>query len=283
MKLVRFTTDGRTRIGKLSGGGVVDLEPIVTEVNGSMRTLLTRLSEFRGAMERLDGPVTPLSQVKLEAPVNDPQKFLAMGMNYEKHVQEGEAMGIPRPQTQIFFAKAVSAINGPYDPIDMPRISEQLDYECELAFVIGKRCRHVSAADALSVVAGYMAANDVSVRDWQLRSPTIMMGKSFDTHAPIGPWLTLADEVPDPQDLGIRTYVNGEQRQNSNTSDMIYKIRDQIEHLSAAMTLEPGDIVITGTPSGVGVVTGTWLKIGDVVRVEIDGLGHIENIVRAEP
>lgn len=283
MKLARFSYEGRTSIGKVLGDGIVDLEPVIPGVNGSMRTLLTKLPELRAAIEAHSGTAIPLSAVKLEVPVNDPQKCLAIGLNYEKHAQEGEQMGIPRPAVQSWFAKCVSALNGPFDPINLPRVSEQLDYECELAYVIGKRCKHVRAEEARDVIAGYMVANDVSVRDWQLRSPTTMIGKSFDTHAPMGPWLTLADEVPDAENLGIRTYVNGEERQNSNTNDLIYGIGAQIEHLTAVMTLEPGDIILTGTPSGVGIVLGKWLKAGDVVRIEIDTLGHIENVVRAEP
>ena len=164
----------------------------------------------------------------------------------------------------------------------MPRVSDKLDYEAELGVVIGTRCRHVKEEDALTNVAGYLVCNDVSVRDWQMRSPTFTLGKSFDTHGPIGPWITTADEVPDPHALTLHLDVNGEERQRSSTADMIYNIRQQIAYLSTVMTLEPGDLIATGTPSGVGVATKRYLKVGDIVRVEVDGLGFIENQVAAE-
>jgi 2-keto-4-pentenoate hydratase/2-oxohepta-3-ene-1,7-dioic acid hydratase in catechol pathway len=148
--------------------------------------------------------------------------------------------------------------------------------------VIGKRCRHVSAADALSVVGGYLVCNDVTVRDWQSRSPTYTLGKSFDTHGPIGPWITTADEIADPHALTMHLSVNGIEKQRTSTGDMIYTIRDQIAYLSTVMTLEPGDLIATGTPANVGIATGSFLKAGDVVRVEVDGLGAIENTVVQE-
>ena len=167
----------------------------------------------------------------------------------------------------------------------MPRASDWLDYEAELGVVIGRRCRHVSAEDAPSVVAGYLAVNDVTVRDWQIRSPTMTLGKSFNTHGPIGPWMVTPDEVPDPHALRLRMLVNGEVRQDVNTGEMIYDIWQQIAHLSTVMTLEPGDILATGTPSGIGAAfkPPQFRKVGDVMRVEIEGIGAIENIVVPEP
>ncbi|TCW78786.1 5-carboxymethyl-2-hydroxymuconate isomerase [Burkholderia sp. SRS-46] len=281
MKLCRFTIDDSIRIGKIDGDEVVDLSSAIG-ANASMRQLLGRLDTIRADLEAMVEPRISLSRVKLEAPIDDPQKFLIIGMNYRAHAEEAAAAGIPIPATQLWTNKQVSCINGPYDPIVLPSVSDKLDYEVELAFVIGRRCRHVAAEDALSVIAGYFVANDVSVRDWQQRSPTHTLGKSFDTHGPIGPWLTTADEVRDPHALTIRLSVNGEERQRSSTGDMIYSIGEQISYLSTVMTLEPGDIVATGTPSGVGVARGTFLKAGDIVRAEVDGLGYIENRVRAE-
>jgi 2-keto-4-pentenoate hydratase/2-oxohepta-3-ene-1,7-dioic acid hydratase in catechol pathway len=220
--------------------------------------------------------------VTLRAPIDDPQKFLAIGMNYRAHAEEAAAAGIPTPKSQLWFNKQVSCICGPYDPVVIPRASAQVDYEAELAFVIGKRCRHVAAADAFGVVAGYMVCNDVTARDWQFRSPTYTLGKSFDTHGPIGPWITTADEVPDPHALMLHLSVNGIERQRSSTGDMIYDIRQQIAYLSTVMTLEPGDLIATGTPSGVGIAANSFLRHGDIVRVEVDGLGAIENRVVAE-
>ena len=220
--------------------------------------------------------------MRLAAPINDPQKFLAIGMNYKAHADEAAAAGIPVPTSQLWFNKQVSCITGPYDPIELPKVSDKVDYEAELAFVIGKRCRHVPAEQARSVIAGYLVANDVSVRDWQARSPTFTLGKSFDTHGPIGPWLTTDDEIPDPLALDMRLTVNGEQLQHTSTGDMIYDIYSQIAYLSTVMTLEPGDLISTGTPSGVGIARGRFLKAGDVVRVEIERLGMIENTVKPE-
>jgi 2-keto-4-pentenoate hydratase/2-oxohepta-3-ene-1,7-dioic acid hydratase in catechol pathway len=167
----------------------------------------------------------------------------------------------------------------------MPMASDKLDYEAELGVVIGKRCRHVSEADAPSVVAGYTICNDVSVRDWQMRSPTMTLGKSFNTHGPFGPWIVTADEIPDPHDLQMRMKLNDEVRQETSTGGMVYNIWQQIAYLSTVMTLEPGDVIATGTPSGVGVAMKppSFVKVGDVMRVEIDGIGHIENRVIAEP
>jgi 2-keto-4-pentenoate hydratase/2-oxohepta-3-ene-1,7-dioic acid hydratase in catechol pathway len=198
-------------------------------------------------------------------------------MNYREHAKEAEALGIPTPPSQLWFNKQVSCITGPFDPVIYPAVSEKLDYEAELAVVIGTRCRAVSRADARSVIAGYMVANDVSARDWQMRASTITLGKSFDTHGPIGPWIVTDDAVPDPHALTLHLSVNGEERQRTSTGDMIYDIYDQIAYLSTVMTLEPGDILSTGTPSGVGIITNGLLSIGDVVRVEVDGIGVIEN------
>ena len=214
---------------------------------------------------------------------DDPQKYLGIGMNYKAHAEEARLAGIPTPTSQLWFNKQVSCITGPFDPIVKPDVSDELDYEIELGVVIGQRCRHVDVANARSVIAGYLVANDVSVRDWLMkRSPTFTLGKSFDTHGPIGPWLTTDDEVPDPLDLDMRLSVNGEQRQHHRTNDMIYDIYEQIAYLTTVMTLMPGDILATGTPSGIAAPTGRWLKAGDVVRAEIDGLGAIENTVVSE-
>jgi 2-keto-4-pentenoate hydratase/2-oxohepta-3-ene-1,7-dioic acid hydratase in catechol pathway len=281
MKLCRFTERGNVRIGKIVAERVIDLSA-VPGVTGSMRSLLTSLPQLRAKLELATAPSFALSSVELNAPINDPQKFLAIGMNYKAHADEAAAAGIPIPKSQLWFNKQVSCISGPFDYIELPKVSGQLDYEAELGVVIGKRCRHVKAADARSVVAGYFAANDVTCRDWQFRSPTFTLGKSFDTHGPIGPWLTTDDEVSDPHALTMRLTVNGEERQKSSTGDMIYNIFDQIAYLSTVMTLEPGDLLATGTPAGVGIARGQFLKDGDVIRVEIDELGAIENRVQAE-
>jgi 2-keto-4-pentenoate hydratase/2-oxohepta-3-ene-1,7-dioic acid hydratase in catechol pathway len=224
-----------------------------------------------------------LDEIRLLAPVQ-PRKFLAIGLNYADHIAES---GMEAPEFPVFFNKQVTCVVGPHDDVHMPRVSSLLDYEGELAVVIGARCRHVREDRAHEVIAGYTIANDVSVRDWQIRTPTMTMGKSFDTHGPLGPWVVTPDELGDPHDLTIKTYVNDELRQDASTSEMIYSCFQQVAHLSEAFTLEPGDVIATGTPAGIGAVRQPFpdglLKVGDVVRVEIDGIGAISNTVVDEP
>ncbi|HSS61449.1 MAG TPA: fumarylacetoacetate hydrolase family protein [Candidatus Limnocylindrales bacterium] len=225
----------------------------------------------------------PLEQVRLLAPVL-PRKFLAIGLNYADHIAES---GMEAPEYPVFFNKQVTCVVGPNDGVHMPHVSNLLDYEGELALVIGTRCRHVDEDRAHKVIAGYTITNDVSVRDWQIRTPTMTMGKSFDTHGPLGPWLVTPDELGDPHALTIRTFVNDELRQDGNTGEMIYNCYQQISHLSQAFTLEPGDVIATGTPAGIGAVRQPFpeglLKVGDVVRVQIDGIGELSNTVVEEP
>ena len=279
MRLCRFTTDHAIQIGKVVADNTVVSLSAVVDGETSMRRVLERLPALRAAFEAVEGPATPLAQARLLAPIDDPQKYLAIGMNYQAHADEAAAAGYPAPKSQLWFNKQVSCITGPFDPIVRPKVSDKLDYEAELGYVIGTKCRHVSEADALSVIAGYLICNDVSVRDWQHRSPTYTLGKSFDTHGPIGPWITTADEIANPEDLGMRLTVNGIVRQNAKTNDLIYKIAQQIAYLTTVMTLYPGDVIATGTPSGVAAVDQNWRKPGDVVRVEIEGLGAIENLI----
>ena len=224
-----------------------------------------------------------LEDIRLLAPVQ-PRKFLAIGLNYADHIAES---GMDAPRFPVFFNKQVTCVVGPGEDVHMPRVSSLLDYEGELAVVIAKRCRHVSVEHAHEVIAGYTITNDLSVRDWQLRTPTMTMGKSFDTHGPLGPWIVTQNELGDPHDLQIRTYVNEELRQDGNTREMIYDCYQQVAHLSEAFTLEPGDVIATGTPAGIGAVRQPFpeglLKAGDVVRVEIEGIGELRNIVVQEP
>jgi 2-keto-4-pentenoate hydratase/2-oxohepta-3-ene-1,7-dioic acid hydratase in catechol pathway len=224
-----------------------------------------------------------LEDVRLLAPVQ-PRKFLAIGLNYADHIAES---GMEAPQFPVFFNKQVTCVVGPDEDVHMPRVSSLLDYEGELAVVIGTRCRHVPEERAHEVIAGYTIANDLSVRDWQVRTPTMTMGKSFDTHGPLGPWIVAQNELGDPHDLSIRTYVNDELRQDGNTGRMIYDCYEQVAHLSQAFTLEPGDVIATGTPAGIGAVRQPFpeglLKVGDIVRVEIDRIGELRNTVVEEP
>jgi 2-keto-4-pentenoate hydratase/2-oxohepta-3-ene-1,7-dioic acid hydratase in catechol pathway len=288
MKLVTYTLNGRTAIGKVVGSNVVDLSEAYA---GSPKTMLEVLQGGDAVLAKLDAvqPTDaishPLASVKLEAPVTNPSKYMAIGLNYRDHVEEIIKRGGKGPEHQMWFNKNVNCINGPYDPIVLPRVSEALDYEGELGVVIGKRCKHVSEADALSMVGGYLVVDDVTCRDWQRKTTQWTLGKSFDTHGPIGPWLVTRDEVGDPHALEMRLFVNGELRQKTSTGGMVYDIAAQIAYLSSVMTLEPGDIIATGTCSGAGFGFNPqrFLQVGDVVRVEIDKLGHIENTVIAEP
>ena len=285
MKLATFTHDGATRIGVVTGEQVVDLATVAPGLPRDMVAFLAAggaaMAAARPAESAASGRLA-LADVRLRAPVLRPPKFLAIGLNYADHVKES---GLEPPAVPVFFNKQTTCVAGPFDPIHLPRVSPLLDYEGELAFVIGRRCRHVPRDRAHEVIAGYLVVNDVSVRDWQLRTPTMTMGKSFDTHGPMGPWLVTPDEIGDPHALELRTWVNGELRQHSNTRHLIYDCLAQVEHLSTAFTLEPGDVVTTGTPAGVGGAMSPprFLRAGDVVRIEIEKIGAIENRVTEEP
>ncbi|MEQ8396492.1 fumarylacetoacetate hydrolase family protein [Thalassobaculum sp.] len=284
MKLATFTEGGRTRIGVIEDARIADVSAVDPTFPTDMTMFLKQGAAGRKALDKAlaSAPRRPLSEVRLEAPVPRPGKFLAVGLNYADHIKE---IGAKTPEFPSTFAKMSTCINGPYDPVHRPRVSDSLDYEGELGLVIGRRCRHVPKQRALEVVAGYVVVNDLTVRDWVNLTPQVVVPKSFDTHGPFGPWMTTADAVPDPQALSVRTTVNGEVRQNSSTAEMTFTCADLIALLSQAVTLEPGDVITTGTPPGVGegFTPKRYLQPGDVVRVEIDGLGHIENRVIAEP
>ena len=278
MKLVRFAQEDEAAIGVVDGDAITPVR--------AFPTMLSLIEAGAEGLERVraetaaGGRTIPLADVKLLAPIERPGKYLAIGMNYAKHVAEADKLGVARAAHQTWFNKQVTCISGPYDEIE-PGVTEKLDYEVELAAVIGRRAKGVSEADASGYVFGYTVANDVSARDWQFHTPTFTMGKSFDTHGPIGPWIVTADEIDDPHALGLRAWVNGELRQSSDTSQMVNNLWKQIAYLSTAFTLEPGDLIATGTPEGVGVGMDppVFLKPGDVVRCEIDRIGAIENRV----
>ncbi len=280
MKLATFTHGGRTRIGRVDGDRMLDLT--AAGLPADMLSFLEGGAELMQRAAAASGASVPLAEVTLCAPVSRPPKILAVGLNYKDHIEE---TGLDTPKFPMFFNKQSTAAHGPYTPFHLPRVSDKLDYEGELGFIIGRRCRHVPRARAHEVIAGFTVCNDVSVRDWQMRAQTFTLGKSFDTHAPFGPYIVTSDEVGDPHDLDLKTWVNGELRQNSNTRHLVFDCYEQIETLTAAFTLEPGDLVLTGTPSGVGIGFDPkrFLKAGDVVRIEIAKLGHIENAVVAEP
>lgn len=285
MRLVSFERDGTAGVGMIAGEGVIDLARAAPDLPRDMVGLIAAWPHCAARLRDLAQSATAdyrLSEVHLLAPVPRPSKIMAIGLNYADHVAE---TGREPPKDQVWFPKLVNAVNGPYDPIQLPKVSSQLDYEAELVFVIGKRCRHVSREQAADVIFGYCAGNDVSVRDWQRRTPQFMLGKSFDTHAPFGPWIVTADEVGDPHTLGVRCFVNGEKRQDSNTKYLIFDIFEQIAHISQAVTLEPGDVIFTGTPGGVGMAMEppNFLKGGDTVRVEVDRIGALEAEIVPEP
>ena len=283
MKLVTFTDRAGTRIGLLRDDGIVDLAKVDAGLPRDMISLITGWADHRAKVASAASRAAdfPLAAVSLEAPVPRPGKIMAIGLNYADHIVES---GQTTPEHQVWFGKQVTAVNGPYAPILLPKVSTRLDYEAELAVIIGARAKHVSRDDARSVIFGYCVGNDVSVRDWQMRTSQWIVGKSFDTHAPFGPAIVTADEIDDPHTLGIRALVNGEKRQDSNTANLVFSIYDQIAYLSQAMTLEPGDVIFTGTPGGVGAAMKPpkYLKAGDVTRIEIDKLGFIEARVVAE-
>jgi 2-keto-4-pentenoate hydratase/2-oxohepta-3-ene-1,7-dioic acid hydratase in catechol pathway len=285
MKLCRFHHDGEARLGLVKDGRVLDLTASAPHLPAEPAAAL-EASGGEGALAEIAaaaGEGLPLDGVRLLSPAR-PRKYLAIALNYADHIAE---TGLEAPEVPTFFNKQVTCVVGPGAGIHKPKVSDRLDYEGELAIVIGRRCRHVPVERAAEAIAGYTIANDVSVRDWQMRAATMTIGKSFDTHGPLGPWLVTGDEIGDPQQLGIRTFVNDEQRQDGNTRDMVFGCSQQVSHLSEAFTLEPGDVIATGTPAGIGAWIKPFpeglLKVGDVVRIEIDAIGELRNEVVPEP
>ena len=283
MRLLRFELGGAPRLGVLKGDGIVELGALRAKYP-TMRSIVEGGADALGEIQRFvaaTAATLPLKEARLLSPIERPGKYLAIGMNYQKHLEEAERLGVPAPKQQLWFNKQTSCISGPYDDID-PGVTEKLDYEVELGVVIGAAAKRVTESNAPGHVFGYFVANDVSARDYQFHSPTFTLGKSFDTHGPMGPWIVTTDEIPDPHALKLRCYVNGELRQSSDTSHLIFNVWQQIAYLSSAFTLEPGDLLATGTPEGVGIgmQPPQFLRPGDVVRCEIDGIGAIENRVR---
>jgi acylpyruvate hydrolase len=308
MKLVTYSREGNTRIGALVlNNKVVDLNfafqallenegkirsrqiaeaYIPSEMQGFLqggkeslclaeKAIDFALSAHRDSSYKL---IHALEDVKLEAPVLNPGKMICVGHNYREHIAE---MGRELPPFPVVFAKFANTLIGPQDDIPFYPISEQLDYEAEFAFVVGKRARNVSQEDALDYVAGYTIANDVTYRDIQRRTLEWLQGKTVEGSAPMGPWLVTSDELRDPCGLGVRLTVNGEERQKTNTANFVFDVKYLVEFLSNLMTLEPGDIILTGTPGGVGIARDpqVFLKDGDVVKIEIDKIGSLENKV----
>ncbi len=298
MRIATYARSGENRLGLVLDEHVLDLADFAQRLGGAS-TIFTGMAAFleageaslraarrieaearQAALDRL-GEAQPLSRVRLCAPVPRPQKLIALGWNYREHVGE---QGGKLPEAPLIFSKFPSAVTGPNDPIVIPRANPQVDYEVELGVVIGRRGKHVPEAKAYEHVAGYLVFNDVSARQWQFSDKQWTRGKSCDTFAPFGPWLTTRDEIPDPHNLALETRVNGEVRQQSNTSYMVFRVPMVVAHISESITLEPGDIIATGTPSGVGVFRKppVFLEPGDVVEMEIERLGKLRNPVVAE-
>lgn len=308
VKLITFTEQGVSRIGAIEDGKVIDLHAafekklesegklrfkqiaeayVPQDMNGFLQGGKESLDYAKEAVafalkhEKYKGKQLVFSKedVKVEAPVPSPGKMICVGHNYREHILE---MGREIPPYPVVFAKFANTVIGPEDDIPHYPISDQLDYEAEFAFVIGKRARNVSQAEALDYVAGYTIVNDVTYRDLQRRTLQWLQGKTVDGSAPMGPWLVTTDELSDPSGLEVVLTVNGEERQRSNTKNLVFSVQYLVEFLSGLMTLEPGDVILTGTPGGVGVARDpqVFLKDGDVVRIEIDGIGALENKVK---
>jgi 2-keto-4-pentenoate hydratase/2-oxohepta-3-ene-1,7-dioic acid hydratase in catechol pathway len=295
MKLVSYDAGTGLRHGVLAGPEgdqrVLDIGP------GDLLTLLESGADWQEqAQHASSARSAPRSSVRLCAPLRRPPKLLALAGNYQEHIREGGGTALQKQHvTPLLFLKPSTSIIGPGEPVYAPEISNAVDYELEIAVVIGKRCKHVKAADALGVVAGYMVANDISTRmiDWGVERGEVtprtaffdwLNGKWPDSFAPMGPYIATTDEVPDPQALAMRLSVNGMVRQQASTGDMIFDIAETIEFCSRFMTLEPGDVILTGTPSGVGATTQTYLQPGDRNEAWIEGLGTLVTpVVAAEP
>ena len=283
MRLVTFTHQRQRRLGARSGDSIIDLSAADPSIPSTMREFLeagdNAISRAQAAIDRGTHAISE-TDVTIHAPIDNPEKIICIGLNYADHAAESS---MPIPEESIVFSKYASSIIGPDENIVAPSASSQVDYEVELVVVIGKSGRNISEEDALDHVAGYMVGHDVSARDYQLEKPGAqwMMGKTFDTFAPIGPDLVTTDDVPDPHNLGIRCILNGETVQDSNTSQLIFDVPKLIAYLAHVFTLTPGDLIFTGTPHGVGMgrEPQLWLKHGDHVICEIDGLGQLENPV----
>lgn len=287
MRLTTYSFSSKEGIGSISGDEIIPFSQDSSLPTDMLSFLEAGSRVFEAANQLCNNSTERISlkEVTLKAPISRPPKIIAIGLNYVDHLEEVRAAGreMDTPVVPMIFNKQSLSVAGPYEDVHDPKVSEMLDFEGELTFVIGKKCRHVPKDKAHEVIAGYTIANDLSVRDWQLRQPTFTIGKSFDTHCPFGPAIVTSDEISDPHKLDLTTEVNGEQRQSSNTKHLIFDCFDLVEHLSTAFTLEPGDLVLTGTPGGVGVIEGKFLKQGDVIKISIAELGYIENKVINEP
>jgi 2-keto-4-pentenoate hydratase/2-oxohepta-3-ene-1,7-dioic acid hydratase in catechol pathway len=286
MRLATLNTPQGPRPAVLAGDCYVDLAATDPRFPTSVRSILADTAlraAAAAAAGRPDAVTVPAAGVRLLAPVHDPQKVVCVGLNYRDHAAESK---MPIPKEPVLFSKFPSALIGHGEPIVVPKVSSKVDYEAELVIVIGRRGRAIPEAKAIDHVAGYAVGHDVSARDWQLEKDgkQWMVGKTFDTFAPVGPHLVTADEVPNPHQLGIRLRLNGKTMQDSNTEQMIFSVAQLVAYLSVVFTLEPGDLIFTGTPPGIGHAMNppVYLRGGETVEVEIDTLGTLRNPTVAE-
>ena len=291
MKLVTFLHESIEKIGAVVDDQIIDFSK--SHLPKSMIEFIelgdAGINQANALIAKNDSKIS-INDVKLMAPIPKPNKILGVGLNYKAHKEEAakaaaDLLGKPQEKYPTIFNKQNSSVVGPYDDMHKPDASDFFDYEGELGFVIGKQCRHVPYDKASSVIYGYTVVNDATIRDWQMRGPpmTMTMGKSWDTHCPFGPYLVTSDEVGNPHQLKLETHVNGELRQSASTDGLIHDCFTVVEYLSTVFTLEPGDLIATGTPEGVAATSRNWLKVDDVVKVTIEKLGFIENKVIAEP
>lgn len=269
-KLCVFKHDNIRKIGIVNGEKIAIISELQNELG------VAGLGDLTAALAAAPVGEISLSEVELLAPVPFPPRVFGIGLNYSDHAAE---TGRPVPSVQTWFMKQPTAINNPYGEVHKPVVSNTLDYEVEIVVIIGKKCRHVPVDRAGEVILGYCIGNDVTVRDWQIATPTMNMGKGFDTTAPIGPWVVTPDEIGDIANLRLRSILNGEIMQNGCVGDLVFNVPQMIAHLSTAMTLLPGDVIFTGTPAGVGIARKppVFMKAGDIIRCEIDGIGFIES------
>ena len=295
MKLVTFSESGRESLGVVRNGHVFGLASLAKAAGQDTNAFVSMLALLREGKVGLESArqllksddlsrhvhASAIDQVHLCAPLPNPGKIVAVGLNYRDHCTE---QGIEAPTAPLLFAKFPNSVTGPFDPIVIPEEDPEVDYEVELGVVIGTRAKRVAEDDALQYVAGYLVLNDVSARKWQFADKQWTRGKSCDTFCPMGPWLTTADEIREPGSLSVLTRVNGQVLQQSSTQNLIFGVAKLISYISASITLEPGDVIATGTPPGVGVFRNPpiYLKPGDVVETSIESLGTLRNPVLAE-
>jgi 2-keto-4-pentenoate hydratase/2-oxohepta-3-ene-1,7-dioic acid hydratase in catechol pathway len=287
MRFVTFEKGGEARVGAVVGEDIVDLSVAAPELPRDMKALIAKGvgADLQGKLASAPASArTPLAGAKLKMPILDPGKTICLGLNYQEHAKEGGHE--KSPDYPALFMRATTSLIGPHDPLVLPKASDKFDYEAELMLIVGKRCRHLTEANALDAVFGYSCFNDGSIRDYQRKTAQWTPGKNFDGTGPVGPWIVTADELPPgAEGLRIRSILNGSQTlQDDNTSNMVFKVAQTLAILSEVFTLEPGDMIAMGTPSGVGFARKPplFLKAGDTLSIDIEKIGRIDNKVVAE-